>query len=293
MLFLTKQTTDANPVERMRIIPSGKVGIGTTNAAGLLHIGTGTDVYGQTMGLLCTNPGSNWINACFGQSGLPKIVMGNLSSVAVVGAHDATLSAWANLALCPSGNVGIGTYTPGRRLHVYDAATSGAGPFVVDQFATSGFTDTVTLIRGGQAASSSWSACFMQSSSGGNNIFYVRGDGYVWAANDITAFSDARVKTNLQKIEGALDKVSNINGYTFTRTDYTSEDDKHKRHVGVIAQEIQKVLPELVHEDDKGMLSVAYGNMTALLIEAIKEERQKREVLEERLERLEKLLLKE
>ena len=197
------------------------------------------------------------------------------------------------ITMLANGNVGINTTTPARKLHVYDAATSGAGPFVVDQFATSGFTDVVTLFRGGQAASSSWGACYMQSSSGGNNIFYVRGDGYVWAANDITAFSDERVKTNLQKIEGALDKVSNINGYTFTRTDYTSEDDKDKRHVGVIAQEIQKVLPELVHEDDKGMLSVAYGNMTALLIEAIKEERVERLKVEERLARLEKLLLKE
>ena len=196
-------------------------------------------------------------------------------------------------SLIVAGNIGIGVATPARRLHVYDATTSGAGPFVVDQFAASGFTDTVTLFRGGQAASSAWSACYMQSSSGANNIFYVRGDGYVWAANDITAFSDERVKTNLQKIEGALDKVSNINGYTFTRTDYTSEEDRDKRHVGVIAQEIQKVLPELVHEDDKGMLSVAYGNMTALLIEALKEERQKREALEKRLERLEKILLKE
>jgi hypothetical protein len=203
-------------------------------------------------------------------------------------------------SLIVAGNIGVGTASPARRLHLYDAATSGAGPFLVDQFAASGFTDTVTLIRTAQAATSGLNMCVMQSSSGGNNLFYVRGDGYVWAANDITAFSDARVKTNLQKIEGALDKVSNINGYTFSRTDYTSEDDRDKRHVGVIAQEIQKVLPELVHEDDKGMLSVAYGNMTALLIEALKEERSERLKVDEslrttieRLARLEKLLLKE
>jgi hypothetical protein len=192
-----------------------------------------------------------------------------------------------------SGRIGIGTASPARKLHVYDAATSGSGPFVVDQFATTGFTDTVTLFRTAQIATSGLNMCIMQANSGSDNLFYVRGDGYVWAKNDITAFSDERVKTNLQKIEGALDKVSNINGYTFTRTDYTNETDKNKRHVGVIAQEIQRVIPELVHENDKGMLSVAYGNMTALLIEALKEERQKREALEKRLERLEKILFKE
>jgi hypothetical protein len=113
-------------------------------------------------------------------------------------------------------------------------------------------------------------------------------------AGDVVAYSDVRVKTNLQKIEEPLYKVSQINGYTYTRTDH---DDKEKRHAGVIAQEIQKVLPEVVHEDKDGQLSVAYGNLTALLIEAVKEERQKREVvtcelrsLEERLARLEKLL---
>jgi hypothetical protein len=79
-----------------------------------------------------------------------------------------------------SGKVGIGKVAD-RKLHVYDTATSGAGPFVVDQFATTGFTDTITLIRGGQGATSSWNACIMQANSGSTNIFYVRGDGYTWA----------------------------------------------------------------------------------------------------------------
>ena len=117
--------------------------------------------------------------------------------------------------------------------------------------------------------------------SDGTQLVYINNSGTMTATADVVAYSDERLKTNLKIIDNALDKVSNINGYTFTRT---NEADKDKRHVGVIAQEIQKVLPELVHEDDKGMLSVAYGNITALLIEALKEERAKREALEKRFE---------
>jgi hypothetical protein len=187
------------------------------------------------------------------------------------------------LNITAAGNVGVGLTAPARVLHVYSAATSGSGPFVVDQYAASGFADTVTLFRTAQAATNAFNMMMLQSSSGSNNLFYVRADGYVWAANDITAFSDARVKTNVKKIDSALDKVSQINGYTFNRVDSTEQ----KRSAGVIAQEVQKVLPEVVHEDKDGYLSVAYGNLTALLIEALKEERAAREALEERLKRLE------
>ena len=88
--------------------------------------------------------------------------------------------------------------------------------------------------------------------------------GNLTAAGSVTGFSDARLKTNVVKIENALSKVQSINGYTFTRVD-TGE-----RQTGVIAQELQKVLPEAVIENGQ-YLSVAYGNVIGLLIEAIKE----------------------
>ena len=86
---------------------------------------------------------------------------------------------------------------------------------------------------------------------------------------DITAFSDSRVKENVQVVDNALDKIKAIRGVTFTRND---TDDTNKRHVGVIAQEVLAVLPEAVSKDDRGYYSVAYGNMAALFIEAIKEQ---------------------
>ena len=83
------------------------------------------------------------------------------------------------------------------------------------------------------------------------------------SSGDITAFSDIRLKTNIEKIENALDKVCQLSGYTYDMND--------KRSTGVIAQEVESVLPEVVQDREDGYKTVAYGNMIGLLIEAIKE----------------------
>jgi hypothetical protein len=105
--------------------------------------------------------------------------------------------------------------------------------------------------------SGSWS---LKMDSGGNAV----------ATGDVTAFSDRSMKTDIQPIREALNKVDQINGVTFERVDI----DHGVRHAGVIAQDVQKVLPEVVREDENGKLTVAYGNIVGLLVEAIKELRQ-------------------
>ena len=85
------------------------------------------------------------------------------------------------------------------------------------------------------------------------------------ATGDITAYSDDSLKTNVQVIDGALGRVEAIRGVTFERIEDGSVS------TGVIAQELKAVLPEAVHTDAEGIHSVAYGNITGLLIEAVKE----------------------
>jgi hypothetical protein len=92
---------------------------------------------------------------------------------------------------------------------------------------------------------------------------------------DIVAFSDRRLKEDLMPITDALAKINNITGYTYKRKD----NDANKRVAGVVAQEVKEVLPEVVYEDESGTMSVAYGNMSALLIEAIKELKRENEAL--------------
>jgi hypothetical protein len=103
--------------------------------------------------------------------------------------------------------------------------------------------------------------------TGAANITLASG-GTITAAADIVAYSDERVKENVNTIENALDKVKALRGVTYNRTD--NEDKSQK--IGVIAQEIQEVLPQVVHEQEDGMLGVSYGNIVAVLIEAIKEQ---------------------
>ena len=85
--------------------------------------------------------------------------------------------------------------------------------------------------------------------------------------NDVTAFSDERLKSNITTIPDALSKVSEMRGVHYVRNE-TGKDSS-----GVIAQELQKIAPELVltADDEMGTLSVNYGNITGYLIEAIKE----------------------
>ena len=90
----------------------------------------------------------------------------------------------------------------------------------------------------------------------------VSGAGAATFNNDVTAFSDERLKDNIETITNALDKVTNMRGVTFTR--------EGRQGTGVIAQEMQKVMPEVVHDEGEYM-SVAYGNLVGVLIEAVKE----------------------
>ena len=123
--------------------------------------------------------------------------------------------------------------------------------------------------------------------SGGNIVFkhgnidrvYLNGSG-LYATGDVVAYysSDERLKTNIKPISDALNKVNQIRGVEFDWTDEFLEQQNNpidnfniKHDVGVIAQEIEKVLPEVVTERENGYKAVKYDRIVSLLIEAIKE----------------------
>jgi multidrug efflux pump subunit AcrB len=100
-------------------------------------------------------------------------------------------------------------------------------------------------------------------------------------SNDVVAYStsDKRLKENIKPLDNALDKVLKISGVEFDWKELTEKEKKtihsNKGHdVGVIAQEIEKVLPEVVTTRDNGYKAVKYEKIVPLLIEAIKEQQE-------------------
>jgi hypothetical protein len=134
--------------------------------------------------------------------------------------------------------------------------------------------------------------------NGSKTLFCVRNDGLIGmgtsnlspaytlnvigainATESITSSSDARLKTNIQPLQNALTKIRGITGYSF---EFKSMPEK--QHIGLLAQEVEQVQPELVTEDTEGMKSIAYGNLIALLVEAIKEQQKQIEDLKKCLD---------
>jgi hypothetical protein len=93
----------------------------------------------------------------------------------------------------------------------------------------------------------------------------------------VTASSDARLKENVRPISSALDLVLQLAGVMFNRIGQTNDE------IGYLAQQVEQILPQVVHTDDQGFKSVAYGNVVALLSEAIKEQQLQIEELKGRL----------
>jgi hypothetical protein len=100
--------------------------------------------------------------------------------------------------------------------------------------------------------------------SASSNCLQLDGSGNLTALANLLAYSDIKLKKDLVVIPDALAKVQTLTGYTYTRKD------SGERHTGLIAQDVEKILPEAVSEMD-GTKTLAYGNLMGLMVEAIKE----------------------
>ena len=169
------------------------------------------------------------------------------------------MTAGANaMTINSSRNVGIGATNPVEKLCVRSTAT----------YATSIEYDASTRLRIGVAGS-------------GVATFTTDNNAACAFTKDVVAYatSDKRLKDNIKPLDNALDKISKISGVEFDWNDTRDEDGKplhsYKGHdVGVIAQEIEEVLPEVVTTRDNGYKAVKYEKIVPLLIEAIKEQQE-------------------
>jgi hypothetical protein len=138
----------------------------------------------------------------------------------------------------------------------------------VSDFMTNGVNNRVLTATGADAMNAEANMTF-----DGSTLAVT---GAITATGDITAFfvSDRNLKQNIVNIENSLDKVSKLNGVYYNWTKEALEKHKHlvdEKEVGVIAQDVEAVLPELVATREDGTKAVRYERLCAVLIESIKE----------------------
>ena len=209
--------------------------------------------------------------------------------------YDSGGYSYIDKTVIPSGNVGIGTTSPATKLQVdgtiltTSTLNSTAGSYSIDHPGINTWkigvtsTNSSTFHIGNDTGGSFANKIF--SITGGGNVgigttapgYKLDVSGTIRATGDVIAYSDARVKENVETLDGALDKVMKMRGVSYNKIG------EQEKKVGVIAQEILEVLPEVVSQDESGTYSVAYGNIVSVLIEAIKEQQKQIDELKSKL----------
>lgn len=285
----------------------GRIGIGTATPASTLHISrpscelrlTDTLVGNADWGIL---PQTNNSTKLFriidrnigGNNIADRLVIDSLGRVGI-GTGQNTTSSTLSVYSTPSGNLGANAFTCG--LNSTNSLTSGqgAGAYMgigynieftnsVNSWRYRG-NDRSSLLRwhnggfefwgtgvAGSAGAAITMSKFMTIAASGNigcgtdpdNIYRLKIQGKIYASDDIVAFSDARFKKDISPINDALNKVRSLVGVLYT-------DSSDTRKTGLLAQDVQAVLPEAVTTDENGKLALAYGNLAGILVQAIKE----------------------
>ncbi len=122
--------------------------------------------------------------------------------------------------------------------------------------------------------------------AGSNGFVEINGEignTSLYANHDIVAFSDASVKENVRPISNSIQKIKRLNGRMYTRNDAK---DTEKQNMGLIAQEVNEVIPEVVAKFPNGKMGVAYQNLVALLIEGIKDQQKQIDQLKEQIQEI-------
>jgi hypothetical protein len=197
-----------------------------------------------------------------------------------------------------AGKVGIGTKSPERQLEI-----EGSNPRILLDATSS--NPELNLSASGQTT---WA--IYQSSSSGDLRFYQSSDkvtiqdssGNVGVGKTDPSYkldvngtirgnnvspSDVRLKKEIKTIENALERVTSLRGTNFKWIDKESD---NNLQMGVIAQEVEAIFPEVVSTDAQGYKSVAYGKLVAPLIEAVKELKAENEMLKAEVKELQKLI---
>jgi len=273
---------------------SGNVSISTTIAADSVALGTDTTgnyvaTIGPTgAGVTVSGSGSEGAGVTIGLDASANVSF-NIVTAALYGTannasalNNQAASYYTNASnmatgTMPSGRLGSGTANSttiltGNSTFVSVATALGYTPLrnTVDTWNTdSAGAQRLYFANGGRTFLDSGSGYEFRNSNTAIGTLYANGTLVV--TGDVNAYSDERMKTNLVNIKSPLEKIKAISGYNFTWDNARNPERNGTGDVGLLAQEIEKIMPEAVHTDEKGLLVVSYNKIIPLLVEALKE----------------------
>ena len=259
----------------------GNVGVGTTAPTSLLHVNGNAYIAGalsacnlNILGSVIVTNSYEYITSIIvinnnGYGPALSVTQQQSTSQPV-----ATFLAGASQALYinNTGNVGVGT-----NIAPYALTVNGD-----IQFTGSLFQNNGSFTSGWNLANNS---IYTYSNVGigvTNPAYALDVVGTIRASADVFSYSDVRLKTNIEPIKNALNTIDILQGVIYDRIDLNG-----KTNIGLIAQEVHKIIPEVVDIDNNGYMSVSYGNLVSLLIEGIKDLNNIVKTHEKRIEELE------
>jgi hypothetical protein len=247
---------------------AGSLGIGTTNPKAKLEV-VASGANSHAVRLVSGDSGvGNWLAgvAYLGQGGWnPLAQVGDVGLIFSGGTQNSgnlVIGPWsaspAGIRITSTGNVGIGTSSPDAALHVSTGAhLSGMTVGAAYPSYTAAYPyETIALAP----------TYNLRVNFGSTEKFMLGSNGTAYATVGWTTYSDVRLKTDVESIPGARSKALALRGVTFK----WKESGAHS--VGFIAQEVEKVLPEVVSTDPRGLKAVDYSKLTPLLVEALKDQ---------------------
>jgi hypothetical protein len=273
--FFTGGVLAAN--ERLRITGIGSVGIGTTNPTSKLTVfgdGRFTDVVTATS---FTGNLTGTATTATNLSNAANITTGTISSSRLSGSYGISITGTATTAnnLSDAANITTGTISSSRLIGSYGISITGTAT-TANNLSDAGNITTGTISS--SRLSGSYGISITGTATTANNVsstININTSGII-TATDFNSTSDINLKTNIQQIEDSLSKVIQIRGVTFDWKE------TNRSSAGVIAQEVEKVLPELVN--GKEIKTVNYNGVIGALVEAVKELKAENDVLKERLD---------
>lgn len=321
--FLGYQSGSANTTSQANTYIGSQAGTSATgpsntmigSAAGIMTSSGGDNTFvGATAGLF-NQDGTQ--NVFIGSGAGSPVSQSSLDNAIAIGYNASVECSDCAVLGNADTNFGLGTSTPEAMIHVEGDATVSRPHFIARDSDSDGFTrmrftntnvDDNYWTLGGQAlldgSESLANITFFYRSNGSTDpILEVFGDGNATLAGMLTENSDRRLKTNIIALSGILPKLKQLSAYSYHWKN--SQSAKYSQ-IGLMAQEVKSLFPELVLEDEYGMLSVSYSRFVPLLIQGIKEQeaqiesqnqelqvlKENNKALMERVERLEQILLK-